>query len=317
MHRDAQRLPLFLIAWACLGIALNVGLERFTYGVMLPALRVDLGLDYLASGSLNTIHLGGYLVGTLAAPMWGRRFGIRGLAVQSHLLVALGAGLCAVAPSTRGLGMVMLGAGRLTTGLGAGVGIVAIFVTVFAAVSAARRPLVPDVRGRLYRFRNICRYPSRRSASLNPYCDHHLDAVWLRYHRGRCVYRAYPRLGVLAGFCAYPRALGGSNRCLDCERGCGTRRSDGAVLVGLGLAATPTIVTSQVRNRCSAEDYPRAFSFASAAPGIGQVIGPVAAGALADRFGTAAVPLFAASAYGLAVLFAIADTIRVRPQPAA
>jgi predicted MFS family arabinose efflux permease len=91
----------------------------------------------------------------------------------------------------------------------------------------------------------------------------------------------------------------------------------GAVLVGLGLAATPTIVTSPVRNRCSAEDYPRTFSFASAALGIGQVIGPVAAGALADRFGTAAVPLFAASAYGLAVLFAIADTIRVRPQPAA
>ena len=91
----------------------------------------------------------------------------------------------------------------------------------------------------------------------------------------------------------------------------------GAVLVGLGLAATPTIVTSQVRNRSSAEDYPRTFSFASAALGIGQVIGPVAAGALADRFGTAAVPLFAASAYGLAVMFAIADTIGVRPQPAA
>ena len=95
MNPDEHQLPHTLIAWACLGIALNVGLARFTYGVMLPALRVDLGLDYLASGSLNTIHLAGYLIGTIAAPIWGRRVGMRDLAVQPHLLVAFGAGLCA------------------------------------------------------------------------------------------------------------------------------------------------------------------------------------------------------------------------------
>ena len=55
----------------------------------------------------------------------------------------------------------------------------------------------------------------------------------------------------------------------------------GALLVGLGLAATPTIVTAYARERCSALVYPKVFSYATAALGIGQLIGPVAGGALA------------------------------------
>ncbi|HEY0440459.1 MAG TPA: MFS transporter, partial [Xanthobacteraceae bacterium] len=81
----------------------------------------------------------------------------------------------------------------------------------------------------------------------------------------------------------------------------------GALLVGLGIAATPTVVSAHARDRCSANDYPKVFSFASAALGAGQLVGPVAGGALADVFGTAAVPLFAAAAYLLAALFAACD----------
>ena len=62
----------------------------------------------------------------------------------------------------------------------------------------------------------------------------------------------------------------------------------GALLVGLGTGSTPTIVTTYARERCSAEDYALAFSVATAALGIGQLLGPLAAGALADRF-----PLYA------------------------
>jgi len=402
MHRDAQRLPHSLIAWACLGIALNVGLARFTYGVMLPALRVDLGLDYLASGSLNTIHLGGYLIGTLAAPMWGRRVGMRDLAVQSHLLVAFGAGLCAVAPSTSALGVLILGAGRLVTGLGAGVGIVAILVTVFAAVSAARRPLVsaiawsgmggavivsamavpwlltPQLGWRsafaasaavalgmaIYPAWNSVLFAAREVETKVAPARFavgelvtgrwiFLNAAYLMFGAGYIAFATFAGTRLTAaqastitvittwtlfGFAAIAGAaftvpiLGspplqvfalivaltaGAIGALIASAAAASAIPMGALLVGLGLAATPTIVTSHVRNRCSAEDYPRTFSFASAALGIGQVIGPVAAGALADRFGTAAVPLFAASAYGLAALFAIADTIGVRARPAA
>ena len=81
----------------------------------------------------------------------------------------------------------------------------------------------------------------------------------------------------------------------------------GALLVGLGLAATPALVTAAARARSSATDYARAFSIATAAMGLGQLAGPVLAGALADRLGSAAAPLFAATAYGLGALLAAID----------
>ncbi len=80
-------------------VALNVGMHRFTFGVMVPALRSDLGLDYLASGTLNATHMAGYLAGTLVAPMIVRRTGARRLAFLGHMLVACGAAACALAPA--------------------------------------------------------------------------------------------------------------------------------------------------------------------------------------------------------------------------
>ena len=82
----------------------------------------------------------------------------------------------------------------------------------------------------------------------------------------------------------------------------------GARLVGLGLAATPALVSAFARDRSEADHYPRAFSIATACLGVGQLIGPALAGRLADSFGTIAVPLLAASVYGLGVLVALADT---------
>ena len=81
----------------------------------------------------------------------------------------------------------------------------------------------------------------------------------------------------------------------------------GAILVGLGLAATPALVTAAARSRSSASDYARAFSIATAAMGLGQLAGPVLAGGLADAFGAMAAPLFAAGAYALGATFATID----------
>ncbi len=79
-----------------------------------------------------------------------------------------------------------------------------------------------------------------------------------------------------------------------------------SVLIGLGLASTPAVVTAYARERTSDSDYPRVFGFATAGLGLGQLIGPVAAGLLAGRFGSGSVMGFAALAYltgaGLAVL---------------
>jgi MFS family permease len=81
----------------------------------------------------------------------------------------------------------------------------------------------------------------------------------------------------------------------------------GAILVGLGLAATPALVTAAARSRSSAADYARAFSIATAAMGLGQFAGPILAGGLADLFGAIAAPLFAAAAYALGAVFATID----------
>lgn len=86
----------------------------------------------------------------------------------------------------------------------------------------------------------------------------------------------------------------------------------GALLIGLSVASTPSIVSAQASDRSSAEDYPSAFSFATAALGVGQLVGPVAAGALADAFGTVAAPLFAAAIYGAATLAAVLDIATAR-----
>ena len=86
----------------------------------------------------------------------------------------------------------------------------------------------------------------------------------------------------------------------------------GALLVGLGLASTPAIVTAFVRERSSDADYARVFSFATAALGIGQLVGPVIAGAMADGLGPEAVMIFAAIAYGAGAFLATWDLVSER-----
>ena len=79
-----------------------------------------------------------------------------------------------------------------------------------------------------------------------------------------------------------------------------------------GMAAIPARVTAAARARSNAADYARAFSMATAAMGLGQLAGPVLVGALADRFGSVAAPLFGAAAYGLGTVLASIDRRAVR-----
>ncbi|MFL5336398.1 MAG: YbfB/YjiJ family MFS transporter [Geminicoccaceae bacterium] len=137
--------PLALVIWAALGIALNVGLSRFTYGIMLPGVKHDLGLGYAGAGLIHAIHLGGYMVGTLVAPMLGKRLGMGALARRGHWLVAAGAVLCAVVPAGMAGGPYLLGFGRLVTGMAGGAGVVAAFVIVLAAVPAGASATVSAV----------------------------------------------------------------------------------------------------------------------------------------------------------------------------
>lgn len=363
---------------------------------MLPSLRRDLGLDYFASGSLNAIHLGGYLIGTLAGPWLGRHVATWRMSRDAHLLIVAGAIACAFAPADA-FGFAILAAGRLATGIGAGVGILAIFVIVYEAVSVAQRPLVSAV---VWGGMNIAIIgsglcvgylldsapgwrvsflvaaalalavaigfpPADRRHAANaarpvsegaaPGGERMLSPRWmflaLAYFFFGIGYLAYSTFagvrmaaigasvfttgatwtafGVasMVGSLATVGLLSSENvkrLALIAALAFGAAGSlvaagdsplaafAGALLVGLGLAATPTIVIAYVRDRTTAADYPRAFSITSAMLAIGQMIGPAGGGAVGDWIGSAAIPLFAAASYALGTIVAAADAFVVR-----
>ncbi|NMM37768.1 MAG: YbfB/YjiJ family MFS transporter [Glaciimonas sp.] len=69
----AARRP-FLTAFALsLGAAISLGLSRFSYALLLPPMRTDLGWTYLLAGSMNTGNALGYFIGALATPILMRR----------------------------------------------------------------------------------------------------------------------------------------------------------------------------------------------------------------------------------------------------
>ena len=79
-----------------LAAAVSLGLARFSYALLLPPMRADLGWSYLTAGAMNTVNAAGYLAGALLAPGWLRRFGARpallaGGAASALLLAAHGA----------------------------------------------------------------------------------------------------------------------------------------------------------------------------------------------------------------------------------
>ncbi len=57
-----------------LGGAVSLGLARFSYALLLPAMRADLGWSYFTAGAMNTSNAAGYLIGALLAPRWLARF---------------------------------------------------------------------------------------------------------------------------------------------------------------------------------------------------------------------------------------------------
>lgn len=378
---------------------MNVGIARFTYGVMLPSLRRDLGLDYFASGSLNAIHLAGYLIGTLIAPVLGRSMASWQISRAANLIVAAGAIACALAPASMP-GFFVLAAGRLATGVGAGAAIVATFIIVFEAVSASKRPLVGAV---VWSGMNVgivasglCvpllletaigwrvsfaiaalvavivafafppasmraesgpqkvaadiapvkpeRMGSRRWAFLlatysffgigyvaySTFAGVRLAAIDASMFVIGATWTAFGLASMLGSFLTIPalNSLRVKRFALAAAFLCGAVGSlvasgnsqaaafMGALLVGLGLAATPTIVSAYVRDRTDAQTYPRAFSIVSAFLGIGQLIGPAAGGAVGDWIGSAAIPVFAAAAYALGVTFSVVDAAIARSKP--
>jgi predicted MFS family arabinose efflux permease len=74
----------------------------------------------------------------------------------------------------------------------------------------------------------------------------------------------------------------------------------GAVAIGISFIGIPAMVGALLQQREPATRYPRAFASMTVALGIGQIIGPLLGGFVADRFGTAAAVAAGAIALALA-----------------
>jgi predicted MFS family arabinose efflux permease len=80
----------FLTALALsLGAAIALGVSRFSYGLLLPPMRTDLGWSYTIAGVMNTGNALGYFIGALATPVLMRRFRAQTLLIGGSVLTGI------------------------------------------------------------------------------------------------------------------------------------------------------------------------------------------------------------------------------------
>ncbi|MBI5255116.1 MAG: YbfB/YjiJ family MFS transporter, partial [Burkholderiales bacterium] len=72
-----------------LAAAVSLGLARFSYALLLPPMRADLGWSYFTAGAMNTVNAAGYLLGALLMPRWLARRDARVLMLAGGLGAAL------------------------------------------------------------------------------------------------------------------------------------------------------------------------------------------------------------------------------------
>jgi predicted MFS family arabinose efflux permease len=128
---------LWIVAGLAMGPAVALGLARFAYALLLPAMRSDLGWSYANAGAMNTANAVGYLAGALIAAPIARRFGIKQIFFAGIFVTALGIGASGL---TAQLGILM--SLRVLTGvMGALAFVAGGSMTAAFAGSAARAPL--------------------------------------------------------------------------------------------------------------------------------------------------------------------------------
>jgi len=374
------------IVIALLAIGVDIGLARLGYGLLLPAIRADLGGSYGSYGLIGALHLAGYLGGTLAAPRMLRARGCVPVVIAiSHLAVALSVGISAAAT-----GVLWLLVARVAIGAASGIGVAAVVTEMLERVPAARRGLASGIAwagaglavavsapagawalGDPSRWRIatlLCALPALAigvlALRLGPYVRATVGGSggdtpfgWRDLLRARnaffvaayasfglayiayatfavaafaargvppaIVTAAWSALGiasvagalavapVLAGRAArysfvFPLAAGALG-CWISSWPSAAAPVAGAICVGLGLAASPAVASAFARMRSDTATSAVAFTAVTTVFGAGQLVGPLAAGVVADRIGLFAVPLFAAAVFACGTLCAIVD----------
>ena len=83
------RLSVTLALVLSLGAAISLGVTRFSYGLLLPPMRADLGWSYTLAGAMNTINALGYLLGALSMPRLLKRHGAAQMLVVGAVLASV------------------------------------------------------------------------------------------------------------------------------------------------------------------------------------------------------------------------------------
>ncbi len=123
-----------LVAFGALGLA------RFGYSIVLPAMQVDLGMDNTQAGVLAATHVVGYLIASLLGGVLAARFGPR-------RVIALGLVLAGFSMILTGLagGFTAVGFWRGLAGVGSGMANIPIYGMVSAWFSAKRRGIATGI----------------------------------------------------------------------------------------------------------------------------------------------------------------------------
>lgn len=139
--------PQRINGWLIVGlIALAAGVGqafgRFSYGVLLPAVRDDLGISNALAGLIGGVNVGFYLLGTLLVSWMAARYRLISILRLGFLLVV--SGLLAASVSTLPW---MLAAALAVTGVGGALLWIPAPVVAADAIASHRRPLAVGLIG--------------------------------------------------------------------------------------------------------------------------------------------------------------------------
>ena len=132
-------------AWTVLTVSVlavtgSLGLARFGYTLLLPAMQAALDLDNAQAGALATANLAGYLTLALLGGALATRYGPRRVIALGLAVAGLGMLLTGLADS-----FLALAAWRLLTGLGSGASNVPVLGLISAWFAGRRRGLAAGV----------------------------------------------------------------------------------------------------------------------------------------------------------------------------
>jgi len=249
--------------------AVGLGIARFAYALVLPDMRADLGWSWAEAGWMNTTNALGYLAGALLAARAIVRLGAARTMVTGAAACVASLGLCALLHDT-----VPLNLARVLAGLGGGLAFVAGGVLA-ASVAADDAKMSGFLLGLYYAGPGV---GIALSGLMVPAVLHHAGPGSWALAWGALTAVSAPLVLILArgvrtnAGAALPVVLDSA-----------VILFASAVLFGGAFFAVVASTTAFVRRNVQRTDWGRSIGTLTAGFGIGQMLGPIVAGAINDR----------------------------------